>query len=399
MNYHLLLDQNKQFQQQIEEKTKINQNLQLQIINQDEEIKKLRSQIQMLEQLNCEKSLRLDELTMKMNNNKNNNNTVNRNPKSLKTNKNKKSITGKKAKVWIKRGSRQRKQRLNKSYDNDSKSTPSNTNDDDGFKCSICGQLFMQKHSFQNHEKFHNDNNKKLNPYPCDLCTKSFPTKYQLDRHRKIHSKNCNKTTCKYQCEICSNRFDHENDLVDHQREIHNDNMTSNFDDQSTSSSSLSLVTEKINNSEISTAIVTTTTTKVNEIVQQQSIHESTISNSSVDSDSNENNFISSSQPLIQLQLLPTSSSTTTTIQHSHQVVSMPPESQQLTILEPVVSDFQNSNQNNYSQSEILCQNQSSYYLIDNNLNNDSLPSEPSPQCNYPPSTSTTDTIVSWSNF
>ncbi|KAH9510542.1 Epidermal growth factor receptor kinase substrate 8-like, variant 2 [Dermatophagoides farinae] len=33
MNYHLLLDQNKQFQQQIEEKTKINRNLQLQIIN------------------------------------------------------------------------------------------------------------------------------------------------------------------------------------------------------------------------------------------------------------------------------------------------------------------------------------------------------------------------------
>ena len=60
----------KTFRQKVEEKTKINQNLQLQIINQDEEIKKLRSQIQMLEQLNCEKSLRLDELTMKMNNKK-----------------------------------------------------------------------------------------------------------------------------------------------------------------------------------------------------------------------------------------------------------------------------------------------------------------------------------------
>lgn len=43
-----------------------------------------------------------------------------------------------------------------------------------GFQCGVCGKIFQQKNTFQNHLRSHREGE---DPYQCDICGKTFAGK------------------------------------------------------------------------------------------------------------------------------------------------------------------------------------------------------------------------------
>ena len=77
------------------------------------------------------------------------------------------------------------------------------------FLCSICGQGFTNKTSYQGHSNVHAG----IKPHLCKICNKSFANQNGLWLHRRTHDE-----TCRYSCETCGKTFRQSNSLKVHKK-------------------------------------------------------------------------------------------------------------------------------------------------------------------------------------
>ena len=88
--------------------------------------------------------------------------------------------------------------------------------DRDTYKCSICGQKYMEKSSLKKHVSEVHTNVK----YYCNKCPKAYTQEGNLDRHLDTHEPDYIKDV-KIECNICQEKFANQNNLKDHMKSRH----------------------------------------------------------------------------------------------------------------------------------------------------------------------------------
>ena len=94
------------------------------------------------------------------------------------------------------------------------------------YQCNVCGKTFNQKRNYQDHVDGH-VNGKK---HRCETCGRAYIHKHHLISHKKykcINAPESNKKWCSkvskmmFECPLCEKRYTRKMNLIDHIRNIH----------------------------------------------------------------------------------------------------------------------------------------------------------------------------------
>ncbi|XP_025160444.1 zinc finger protein 2-like isoform X13 [Harpegnathos saltator] len=89
-----------------------------------------------------------------------------------------------------------------------------NRSHDFNYQCEVCGELFMNKRSSQEHQMSH----AREKPFQCDVCNATFRYHQGLRLHAKLHQPDYVPPQKKHHCELCNKRFSRRQVLLVHMK-------------------------------------------------------------------------------------------------------------------------------------------------------------------------------------
>ena len=81
--------------------------------------------------------------------------------------------------------------------------------------CELCDKTYKNIENLRRHKRKAHTENKNVEEYSCQHCNKKFKFQIDLKDHLRIHRE-------KVKCNICSVKFTRRDNLLKHQRKIHN---------------------------------------------------------------------------------------------------------------------------------------------------------------------------------